>query len=101
MLYTDINLTNIQIGQKILADNSNANYTFCDVTNLNTSNQSVVAQILEMTKRLGIVLVSISAFVQDETLAETLDKLYDWAPVDSFLALDFDSRNLAGRSINQ
>ena len=90
VLYTDIDLNNIQFGQEILADNPNADYTFCDVTNLDTLNQSVVTKILESSRRLGIVLVGISAFIPDQTLAETLDKLYDWAPVGSFLALDFD-----------
>lgn len=90
VLYTDIDLTNIQLGQEILANNPHTEYTFCDVTNLETLNQSIVSKILEPTSPLGIVLVGISAFIPDETLAQTLDKLYDWVPVGSFLALDFD-----------
>jgi len=90
VLYTDIDLTNIQLGQEILANNPNSDYTFCDVTNLETLNQSVVTKILEPTSPLGIILVGISAFIPDETLAQTLDKLYEWVPAGSFLALDFD-----------
>ncbi|MCC5610384.1 SAM-dependent methyltransferase [Nostoc sp. CHAB 5834] len=90
VLYTDVDLTNVQLGQEILADNPYAEYIFCDVTNLKTLNQSVVTKILSPTSPLGIVLVGISAFIPDETLAQTLDNLYDWVPKGSFLALDFD-----------
>ncbi len=90
VLYTDIDSVNIQLGREILASNLNADYTFCDATNLDTLEQLVVDQVLEPIYCLGIIFLGISAFINDETLANTLDKLYDWVPVGSFMALDFD-----------
>ncbi|HLO84210.1 MAG TPA: SAM-dependent methyltransferase [Nostocaceae cyanobacterium] len=90
VLYTDIDQTNIELGQKILADNPHVNYSFCDATNLDTLDQSIVTQTLGSFKRLGLVFVGVSAFIPDEVLATVLDQLYDWCPVGSFLALDFD-----------
>jgi hypothetical protein len=90
VLYTDIDSVNIQLGREILASNPNADYTFCDATNLDTLEQLVVDEVLEPIYCLGIIFLGISAFITDETLANTLDKLYDWVPVGSFMALDFD-----------
>ncbi|MBD2085503.1 SAM-dependent methyltransferase [Trichocoleus sp. ST-U3] len=90
VLYTDIDRANIKLGQEILAENSNAGYTFCDATNLDTLEQSVVAQVLGSIRRLGMVFVGVAAFIPDEIMTQMLDQLYDWAPAGSFLALDFD-----------
>ncbi|MBE9200254.1 MULTISPECIES: SAM-dependent methyltransferase [unclassified Nodularia (in: cyanobacteria)] len=90
VLYTDIDAANIQLGQELLANSPNANYTFCDAKNLNSLDQSVVTETLGSLQRLGIVFVGVSAFIPDDILTEMLDKLYDWVPAGSFLALDFD-----------
>ncbi|KYC35283.1 hypothetical protein WA1_09015 [Scytonema hofmannii PCC 7110] len=92
VLYTDIDTENIQLGKEILADHPNADYTFCDAKNLDTLDKSVVAQVLEPLRRLGMVFVGVCAFIPDEILADMFDKLYDWAPTGSFLALDFDGK---------
>lgn len=95
VLYTDINADNIQLGQEILAGNPNVDYTFCDATNLTTLNQSVATQVLGNWQRLSIVFVGISAFIPDDILTGVLDKLYDWTPAGSYLALDFDGEAAA------
>lgn len=90
VLYTDIDAANIQLGQELLANSPNANYTFCDAKNLDSLDQSVVNETLGSLQRLGMVFVGVSAFIPDDILTEMLDKLYDWVPAGSFLALDFD-----------
>jgi O-methyltransferase involved in polyketide biosynthesis len=95
VLYTDIDAANIELGQKILRDNPHTDYIFCDATNLNTLDRSVIDRVLGTIQRLGMVFVGVSAFIPDDTLAQMLDQLYDWAPAGSFLALDFDGEALA------
>lgn len=90
VLYTDIDSDNIKLGREILADNPNSKYTFCDATNLDSLEQSEVNQALGSLRRLGLIFVGVAAFIPDEILTAVLDKLYDWAPAGSFLALDFD-----------
>ncbi|BAZ50835.1 hypothetical protein NIES4103_34530 [Nostoc sp. NIES-4103] len=90
VLYTDIDQDNIKLGQQLLANHSNVNYTFCDATNLDSLDQSVVTQTLGTLGRLGVVFVGVAAFIPDEILTEVLDKLYDWTPAGTILALDFD-----------
>lgn len=90
VLYSDIDPLNIKLGQEILANNPNASYTFCDVCNLETLNQSVVNQTLGEINQLGIIFIGLAAFIPDEILAQTFAQLYDWAPVGSFLTFEFD-----------
>jgi O-methyltransferase involved in polyketide biosynthesis len=95
VLYTDIDRGNIEFGQEILAGHANVDYTFCDATDLETLDRVAVDRVLSPLQRLGMVFVGVSAFIPDETLAKMFDKLYDWAPAGSFLALDFDGEALA------
>ncbi len=90
VLYTDIDPINIQLGKEILAHNPNADYTFCDASNLDTLDQLVVTQVLGEYQRLGLIFIGVSAFIPDEILPKMLDQLYDWVPTGSFLGLDFD-----------
>jgi O-methyltransferase involved in polyketide biosynthesis len=95
VVYTDIDQANIEIGRALLANNPQADYSFCDVTNLMTLDQSVIANVLGNVQRLGIVLIGVCAFIQDETLTQVLERLYDWSPAGSILALDFDGEAAA------
>ncbi|HLP90947.1 MAG TPA: SAM-dependent methyltransferase [Nostocaceae cyanobacterium] len=99
VLYTDIDQTNIELGQKILANIPHVNYSFCDVTNLDTLDQTIITQTLGSFQKLGLVIVGVTAFIPDEVLTNVLDKLYDWCPEGSFLALDFDGE--AGKKYPQ
>lgn len=95
VLYTDIDPDNIKLGQQILADRPNADYTFCDAANLDTLDRSVVDRVLGPIRRLGMIFVGVCAFIPDRILTNMFDLLYDWAPAGSFLALDFDGEALA------
>jgi hypothetical protein len=90
VLYTDIDEANIELGEKLLVNHPHANYTFCDAANLDSLDPYIVIETLGTVKRLGIIFVGVSAFIPDEVLTQMLDKLYDWVPAGSFLALDFD-----------
>ncbi|WP_414572147.1 SAM-dependent methyltransferase [Nostoc sp. CCY 9925] len=95
VLYTDIDRANIELGRRILANNSKTDYTFCDVTRLETLDRSVMVNVLGTVQRLGIVLIGVCAFIPDEILTVVLEKLYDWSPAGSMLALDFDGEAAA------
>lgn len=90
VLYSDIDIVNIKVGREILTDNPNVDYTFCDVTNLDTLDRLEVDRVLGSIRRLGIIFIGSTTFIPDETLAKTFDKLYELAPAGSFMALDFD-----------
>ncbi|MBW4427752.1 MAG: SAM-dependent methyltransferase [Nostoc desertorum CM1-VF14] len=95
VLYTDIDPVNIKLGQEILAHNSNAFYTFCDITNIDMLDRSILTQSLGSIRRLGMICVGLQGFMSDEILAKAYDRFYDWAPPGSFLALDFEGEAAA------
>lgn len=90
VLYSDIDPINIELGKQILASHPQADYTCCDVTNLDTLDQAVVTQVLGSIHRLGIVFTGVAAFLSDEALVKLFDTLYDRVPQRSFFAMDFD-----------
>jgi hypothetical protein len=94
VLYTDIDEANIKLGQEILADNPNADYAFCDASDLSTLDPEVVARVLGPLKRVGLVFVGVAAFIPDEVLKGMFEELYNWAPAGSYLELDFDGEAL-------
>ncbi|MFN6502369.1 MAG: SAM-dependent methyltransferase [Nostoc sp. DedQUE01] len=76
VLYTDIDRANIELGCRILANNSKTDYTFCDVTKLETLDRAVMVNVLGTVQRLGIVLIGVCAFIPDEILCD-LKKILD------------------------
>ncbi|MET8911711.1 SAM-dependent methyltransferase [Micromonospora sp. NPDC004551] len=44
---------------------------------------------------VGVIFLGLAAFLDDDTLARTLDELYEAVAPGSFLAIDFDSEELA------
>jgi O-methyltransferase involved in polyketide biosynthesis len=91
VLYTDIDPANIELGQRILAGVPGTAYAFCDATNLSTLDMGTVERVLGPLRRLGIVMVGVEAFMPDDALRVTCQKLYELAPPGSFLAFDCDS----------
>ncbi len=91
VLYTDIDPANVELGQRILADVPGTGYAFCDATDLKTLDPDMVARILGPLRRLGIILVGVEAFMTDEQVRATCQKLYELAPSGSYLAFDCDS----------
>ncbi|WP_437940590.1 SAM-dependent methyltransferase [Sorangium sp. So ce341] len=91
VLYTDVDLINIAMGQRILAGLPNVGYAYCDASDLTTLDRASVERVLGPIRRLGIVFVGVAAFIADDKLAATFASLHDLAPAGSLMALDFDS----------
>ncbi|HEX8819094.1 MAG TPA: SAM-dependent methyltransferase [Archangium sp.] len=91
VLYTDIDPSNVELGQRILAGVPHTGYTHCDATDLTTLDMQVVKRVLGPIRRLGIIMIGVEAFIDDERLRATCQKLYDFAPSGSYLAFDCDS----------
>lgn len=94
VLYTDIDQTNIAIGKEILRDVANADYAYCDAADLTSLDHNAVAGLLDLSERLGIVIVGVSVFLEDQVVQKTLAGLYDLAPSGSVLVADFDGEAL-------
>lgn len=93
MLYTDIDRTNIELGREILRDVPNADYTYCDAADLASLDQDAAA-LLDLSERLGVVIVGVNVFLEDHVVQKTLADLYDLAPGGSVLVADFDGEAL-------
>ena len=94
VLYTDIDLVNIEIGRQILVDLPGVDYAYCDAADMATLDQAAASRILDSADRLGIVLVGVSVFLDDATVQRTLADLYDWVQPGSLLIADFDGEAL-------
>jgi hypothetical protein len=96
VLYTDIDPVTIGLGQEILAGHERAGYAFGDATDLATIDPAVLGRFLPGWGRqpIGVVFLGLAAFLDDSTLARTLDQLYDAVPPGSMLAFDFDGEEL-------
>jgi hypothetical protein len=53
------------------------------------------ARILDPAMPLGVVIVGVSVFLEDEVVQKTLSDLFDWVAPGSFLVADFDGEALA------
>ncbi|MFE8605459.1 SAM-dependent methyltransferase [Archangium violaceum] len=91
VLYTDIDDSNVALGQRILAGVPGTGYTRCDATDLSTLDLGVLRQVLGPLRRLGIIVVGVEAFMTDAQVRDSFQKLHDMAPPGSYLAFDCDS----------
>ncbi|WP_432050961.1 SAM-dependent methyltransferase [Verrucosispora sp. NA02020] len=98
VLYTDVDPVTIRSGQQILAGSDRAGYGFGDATDVGTIDPALLHRFLPGWGRrpVGVVFLGLAAFLDDETLARTLDELYAAAAPGSHLAIDFDTEELAG-----
>ncbi len=94
VLYTDIDPTNIALGREILRDVPRADYAYCDASDLSTLDATAVSSILDLNRPLGIVMVGVAVFLPDAVVANTLARLHEWAPRQSYLVADFDGEAL-------
>jgi hypothetical protein len=94
VLYTDIDPLNVELGQRILAGMPGKGYALCDASDLSTLDLESARQVLGPFHRLGIVMVGVAVFIDDERLRATYRKLHELAPPGSYLAFDFDSTKL-------
>jgi hypothetical protein len=90
VLYTDIDATNVRLGQQILRDQPHVDYAHCDVRDISTLDRSLLDEVLGPTGPIGVVVVGVAAFLTDEQLKQSLQDLYDLTPAGSYLALDCD-----------
>lgn len=98
VLYTDIDPVTIALGHEVLAGNDRAGYAFGDATDPATIDPEALARFLPGWGRepIGVVFLGLAAFLDDPTLARTLDQLHRAVPPGSMLAFDFDGEELTG-----
>ncbi|MFJ8579700.1 SAM-dependent methyltransferase [Micromonospora sp. NPDC093277] len=97
VLYTDVDPVTIRLGQRLLAGSDRAGYGFGDATDIGTIDPAQLHRFVPGWGRrpVGVVFLGLAAFLDDTTLARTLDELYEAVAPGSFLAIDFDSEELA------
>lgn len=98
VLYTDVDPVTIRLGQRLLAGSDRAGYGFGDATDVGTVDPAQLHRFVPGWGRrpVGLVFLGLAAFLDDTTLARSLDELYEAVAPGSFLAVDFDSEELAG-----
>ncbi|MBM0237360.1 SAM-dependent methyltransferase [Micromonospora sp. ATA32] len=97
VLYTDVDPVAIRLGQRILADSDRAGYGYGDATDIGTVDPAQLHRFVPGWGRrpVGVIFLGLAAFLDDETLARTLDELYEAVAPGSFLAVDIDGEELA------
>ncbi|MEV2242295.1 SAM-dependent methyltransferase [Micromonospora sp. NPDC049891] len=97
VLYTDVDPVTIRLGQRILAGSDRAGYGFGDATDIGTVDPALLHRFVPGWGRrpVGVVFLGLAAFLDDDTLARTLDELYTAVAPGSQLAIDFDTEELA------
>jgi hypothetical protein len=97
VLYTDVDPVTIRLGQRLLAGSDRAGYGYGDATDIGTVDRAQLHRFLPGWGRrpVGVVFLGLAAFLDDETLARTLDELYEATAPGSLLAVDFDTEELA------
>ncbi|MEV4490408.1 SAM-dependent methyltransferase [Micromonospora coxensis] len=98
VLYTDVDPVTVRLGQQILADSDRAGYGYGDATDIGTIDRAQLHRFVPGWGRrpVGVVFLGLAAFLDDATLARTLEEVYEAVAPGSFLAFDFDSEELAG-----
>ncbi|MGB2570034.1 SAM-dependent methyltransferase [Micromonospora citrea] len=98
VLYTDVDPVTVRLGQQILADSDRAGYGYGDATDIGTVDRAQLHRFVPGWGRrpVGVVFLGLAAFLDDATLAGTLEEIYEAVAPGSFLAFDFDSEELAG-----
>lgn len=97
VLYTDADPQIVVAGRPLLAGLKRVDYVLGDVTDLDGIDPAALDRVLPQrrTRPLGLVFLGLAAFLDDATLAETLDSMYDAVPAGSRLLFDFDAMELA------
>lgn len=97
VLYTDVDPVTVRLGQRLLADSDRAGYGYGDATDIGTVDPAQLHRFVPGWGRrpVGVVFLGLAAFLDDDTLTRTLDELYEAVAPGSFLAIDFDSEELA------
>jgi hypothetical protein len=98
VLYTDADPQIVAAGRQLLAGLEHVDYVLGDVTEPAGIDRAALDRVLPQRRRrpLGLVFLGLAAFLDDATLARTLDAMYDAVPAGSRLLFDFDATELAG-----
>lgn len=97
VLYVDLDPANVALGQEILAGEPHTAYALGDATDLASIDPVVMHGTLPGwgVRPVGVVFLGLAAFIEDTTLADTLDRFVDVTAPGSMLAFDFDTEVLA------
>ncbi|MGC4889855.1 SAM-dependent methyltransferase [Micromonospora sp. DT227] len=97
VLYTDADPETVRLGQRLLAGSDRAGYGHGDATDIGTLDPAQLRRFVPGwgSGPVGVVFLGLAAFLDDDTLARTLDELYQAAAPGSWLAIDFDGTELA------
>lgn len=98
VLYTDADPQIVGAGRPMLAGLANVDYVAGDATDLAGIDRRALDRVLpdRAERPVGLVFLGLAAFLDDATLARSLDAMYEAVPAGSRLAFDFDSTELAG-----
>lgn len=98
VLYTDADPETVRLGRSLLAGSDRAGYGYGDATDIGTVDRAQLHRFVPGWGRrpVGVVFLGLAAFLDDDTLARTLDELYQAVAPGSRLAIDFDTEELAG-----
>ncbi|MGI9274018.1 MAG: SAM-dependent methyltransferase [Endozoicomonas sp.] len=96
VLYSDFDEENIRMGKKILKDNCLCDYIYCDAADPDNLDQIIAHPLLQEsgTGPLGVIIVGVSVFLDDQQLTGLLQGLYQHLIPGSYLCFDFDSMQL-------
>jgi O-methyltransferase involved in polyketide biosynthesis len=90
IIYNDIDPTTVEYARQVLTGWSNIHYAEADIRQID--------QILERassffgpSRRVGICMVGVAYFIEDEAVAHVLRRLYEWAAPGSRLAISYIS----------
>ncbi|MET7471975.1 SAM-dependent methyltransferase [Micromonospora sp. NPDC005686] len=97
VLYTDADPETVRLGRRLLAGSDRAGYGYGDATDIGTVDRVQLHRFVPGWGRrpVGVVFLGLAAFLDDDTLARTLDELYQAVAPGSRLAIDFDTEELA------
>ncbi|MEU4570337.1 SAM-dependent methyltransferase [Micromonospora sp. NPDC023956] len=98
VLYTDVDPVAVEVGRRLLAGHERVGYALADATDVGGVDPALWARYLPGwgERPVGLVFLGLAAFLDDDTLARTLDGLYEAVAPGSRLAVDFDTEELAG-----
>ena len=101
VLYSDLDLENVELGGQILADNPRCDYAFADVTDLSTLDPHKMNTVLGTDGPLGMNVAGVVCFLEDDVLTKVFEELFEFAPTGSYLAVDFDSFGMPRETVKR
>lgn len=88
IIYNDIDPPTVAYARQMLSDRTNIHYAEADIRNTDQLLKQA-DDFFGSKQRVGICMVGVAYFIDDEALARTLRKLYEWAAPGSWLAISY------------